>query len=114
MQSVQLIHQLLTEIPARRLNANVSLKLTHMGLDFDPQLAYDQVNALVAAAASVQPRNFVRVDMEGAAYTQRTLNFVHELHRPSENCRCVAPLIQSYIHPSQLHLSTFLSLGTPI
>ncbi len=64
--SAGLYKQLLTEISARGLNANVSLKLTHMGLDVDPQLAYDNVSALVAQAASMQPKNFVRVDMEGS------------------------------------------------
>jgi len=113
-QSAQLYHQLLCEIPARGLNANVSLKLTHMGLDFDPQLAYDQVNALVATAASVQPRNFVRVDMEGSAYTQRTLDFVHELHRRPENRGCVGAVIQSYMRRSQDDVARLLAEGIRI
>src|SRR5215469_861808 len=57
-----LYRQLLSEIAARKLNANVSVKLTHMGLDVDPQLAYDNVIALVSQATSMQPNNFVRVD----------------------------------------------------
>ncbi len=78
--SAALYHQLLDAIAARRLNANISLKLTHMGLDVDEALARELVTGLVAKAASMAPRNFVRVDMEGSAYTQRTLDFVHELH----------------------------------
>jgi proline dehydrogenase len=113
-QSAQLYHRLLSAIPARGLNANVSLKLTHMGLDFDPQLAYDQVNALVATAASVQPRNFVRVDMEGSAYTQRTLDFVHELHRRPENRGCVGAVIQSYMRGSQDDVARLLAEGIRI
>ena len=77
--SAQLYHQMLDEIARRQLNANVSLKLTHMGLDVDERLARDLVTGLVAKAAGMQPRNFVRVDMEGSPYTQRTLDFVHEL-----------------------------------
>src|SRR6476620_3241451 len=77
--SAQLYHQLLDEISKRKLNANVSLKLTHMGLDVDEKLARELVSALVAKAATLNPRSFVRVDMEGSAYTQRTLDFVHEL-----------------------------------
>ncbi len=114
LQSAQLYHQLLSEIPARGLNANVSLKLTHMGLDFDPQLAYDQVNALVATAASSRPRNFVRVDMEGSAYTQRTLAFVHELHRRPENRGCVGAVIQSYMRRSQDDVARLLAEGIRI
>ena len=52
-----------------------------MGLDVDEKLARELVTGLVAKAASLSPRNFVRVDMEGSPYTQRTLDFVHELHR---------------------------------
>ncbi len=56
--SAQLYHQMLDEISSRRLNANVSLKLTHMGLDVDEQLARDLVTGLVAKAAAMQPPQF--------------------------------------------------------
>src|SRR5438445_324462 len=69
--SAQLYHQLLDAIVARGLEANVSLKLTHMGLDVDEKLARELVSGLLAKVA-VQ-KTFIRVDMEGSAYTQRTL-----------------------------------------
>ena len=94
--SAQLYHQLLSEIEKRGLNANVSVKLTHMGIDVDPQLAYSNVAGLVEKAASMSPKNFVRVDMEGSAYTQRTLDIVHQLHRKAGNNSCVGAVIQSY------------------
>src|SRR5260370_29803429 len=62
--SAQLYHNLLDEIAARKLNANVSLKLTHMGLDVDENMAYEIARGLVAKASSMSPKNFVRVDME--------------------------------------------------
>jgi len=83
--SAQLYHQLLDQMAANQLKANISLKLTHMGLDVDEQLARDLVSGLVQKAASMSPPNFVRVDMEGSPYTQRTLDFVHELHRMPGN-----------------------------
>ncbi len=83
-RSAQLYEELLREISARGLNANVSLKLTHMVLNVDAQRAWDQVRALVAQAAAMNPKNFVRLDMEGSPYTQRTLDFVHELYRIPE------------------------------
>src|SRR5271165_6547793 len=55
--SAQLYDNLLDQIAARQLNANVSVKLTHMGLDIDEDLAYEQVAALVAKAAAMKPRN---------------------------------------------------------
>jgi proline dehydrogenase len=112
--SARLYRQLLSEILARGLNANVSLKLTHMGLDVDPNLAYENVSALVAQAASMQPRNFVRVDMEGSAYTQRTLDFVHELYRRQGNQGCVGTVIQSYMRRSEDDVARLLQDGIRI
>ena len=77
--SAQLYHRLLDLIAQRGLKANVSLKLTHMGLDVDPKLCEQLVCDLVDHAQRLD--NFVRIDMEGAPYAQRTLDFVHELHR---------------------------------
>jgi len=58
--SAQLYHDLLDQIAVHKLNANISLKLTHMGLDVDEKMAYDIVRGLVAKAASMSPKNFVR------------------------------------------------------
>ena len=77
--SAQLYHELLDRISERGLDANVSLKLTHMGFDVDQKLATGIVAALVQHAR--RKRNFVRVDMEGSPYTQRTLDLVEEIHR---------------------------------
>jgi proline dehydrogenase len=107
--SAQLYHHLLDEIAAHQLNANISLKLTHMGLDVDQKMAYDIVRGLVAKAASMSPRNFVRVDMEGSPYTQRTLDFVHELHRIPGNEDSVGTVIQSYMRRSEADVEKLLS-----
>ncbi len=107
--SAQLYHHLLDEIAANKLNANISLKLTHMGLDVDETMAYDIVRGLVAKAASMTPRNFVRVDMEGSPYTQRTLDFVHELHRVPGNEGSVGAVIQSYMRRAEADVEKLLS-----
>lgn len=112
--SAQLYHQLLAEIEKRGLTANVSVKLTHMGIDVDPQLAYSNVAGLVEAAASMSPKNFVRVDMEGSAYTQRTLDFVHQLHSQAGNRGCVGAVIQSYMRRSEDDVSDLLRDGIRI
>ena len=112
--SAQLYHRLLDEIAAQKLNANISLKLTHMGLDVDEQLARDLVTELVTKAAAISPRNFVRVDMEGSPYTQRTLDFVHELHRVPANQGCVGAVIQSYMRRSESDIANLLSEGIRI
>ena len=107
--SAGLYRQLIEQISARKLNANVSLKLTHMGLDVDPQLARENVSTLVAQCSATEPKNFVRVDMEGSAYTQRTLDFVHELHRQPGNQGCVGAVIQSYMRRSEQDVANLLS-----
>jgi len=107
--SAQLYHQMLDEISSRGLNANVSLKLTHMGLDVDEQLACDLVTGLVAKAAAMQPPNFVRVDMEGSPYTQRTLDFVHELHRMPGHAGVVGAVIQSYMRRAESDIEKLLA-----
>jgi proline dehydrogenase len=112
--SAQLYHQLLDEIAERKINANISLKLTHMGLDIDEQLAYELVTSLVAKASALKPRNFVRVDMEGSAYTQRTLDFVYELHRVPGHGECVGAVIQTYMRRSQQDVEKLLAAGIRI
>lgn len=107
--SAQLYHQLLDQMAANKLNANVSLKLTHMGLDVDDQLAHELVTGLVQKAATMNPPNFVRVDMEGSPYTQRTLDFVHELHRMPGNGGHVGTVIQSYMLRAEADVEKLLA-----
>jgi len=107
--SAQLYDQILDAIVANRLNANISLKLTHMGLDVDERLARDIVAGLVAKAASMNPPGFVRVDMEGSPYTQRTLDFVHELHGMPGNANSVGTVIQAYLKRSESDVENLLT-----
>jgi proline dehydrogenase len=95
--SAQLYHRLLDLITQRGLKANVSLKLTHMGLDVDAKLCEKLVGGLVEHATKLD--NFVRVDMEGSPYTQRTLDFVHELH--SHYPGHTGAVLQSYMKRSE-------------
>jgi proline dehydrogenase len=98
-QHAQLYHRLLDEIAARGLNANVSVKLTQMGLDVDETLAREVISGLVEHAA--RGENFVRVDMEGSPYTQRTLDVVRQLHGKNGNQGRVGAVIQAYMRRSE-------------
>jgi proline dehydrogenase len=113
-QSARLYHQILDAIAANHLNANISLKLTHMGLDVDETMAREIVSGLVAKAAAMTPPGFVRVDMEGSPYTQRTLEFVHELHRIPGNGNSVGTVIQSYLKRSESDVEKLLAEGIRI
>jgi len=98
-ESAALYHEMLDEITARKLNANVSLKLTHMGLDVDEALARKISAELVDHASRLD--NFVRIDMEGSPYTEKTLQVVRELHQPEPHRGHVGAVIQSYLYRSE-------------
>jgi proline dehydrogenase len=110
--SAQLYHDMLDELEKRKLNANVSLKLTHMGLDVDEDVAKKIADEVVAHAARID--NFVRVDMEGSAYTQKTLDFVRDLHRRPGNAGHVGAVIQAYLHRSQRDVEELCAEGIRI
>ncbi len=80
-------------IAAEKLDANVSVKLTQLGLDISPALCRELLGRVLARANELG--NFVRIDMEGSAYTQRTLDMVFEMHRRFPNCGVV---LQSYLY----------------
>jgi proline dehydrogenase len=105
--SAQLYHQMLDQMSSQSLNANVSLKLTHMGLDVDEGMAYEIASGVVQHAARIN--NFVRVDMEGSPYTQRTLDFVYRLHSQPENTGHVGAVIQSYLFRSEKDVEQLLA-----
>jgi proline dehydrogenase len=107
--SAQLYHQLLDRMSEQGLDANVSLKLTHMGLDVDETMAYQTSSELVEHAARIN--NFVRVDMEGSPYTERTLNFVHRLHRGPGLAGHVGAVIQSYLYRSEKDIEALIADG---
>lgn len=97
-ESAKLYHELLDEIAAQKLDANVSMKLTHMGLDVDEPLARSIANDLVQHAARLG--SFVRIDMEGSPYTQKTLDVVRELHAKPGNAGKVGAVLQAYMRRS--------------
>ena len=97
--SAYIYHRLLDAIHTRKLDANVSLKLTQMGMDLDPGLAEEIVGELVEHA--VAANTFVRVDMEGSEYTQATIDMVRRLHARAENRGHVGIVIQAYLFRSE-------------
>jgi len=86
----------LDALAQRGLEANVSLKLTQMGLDIDPNWCRDDnVGRIVARAAELGA--FVRVDMEDHTKTELTLDIVRALHATYTD---VGVVIQSYLRRS--------------
>lgn len=89
----------LDAIAASGVRANVSLKLTQLGLDLDDDFCLRNVGRVVAHAQLCG--NFVRVDMEGTPYTDRTLRLVRALHRDFDN---IGAVIQAYLYRSEADL----------
>ncbi|HEY1978089.1 MAG TPA: proline dehydrogenase family protein [Candidatus Baltobacteraceae bacterium] len=87
--------ELLRTFAARRLDANVAFKLTHVGLDLDPELAYD--NAARIAQAALDTGNTMRMDMEQSRYVDSTLATYRRLRERFEN---VGFVLQSCLHRS--------------
>jgi proline dehydrogenase len=83
-------------IAAEKLDANVSLKPTQLGLDLGTDLCAELLEAIVAHAARLG--NFVRMDMEGSPYTQRTIDLCKRLRAGSE---AVGTVVQSYLYRTE-------------
>ena len=96
-------------IQRESLNSNVSLKLTQMGLDIDRDYCLDNVARICERAAA--GNNFVRLDMEGSAYTERTLNLFYELFQKHRN---VGIVIQAYLHRSEQDIRNLIELGARV
>jgi proline dehydrogenase len=98
--------EILDRVAAEQLRTNVALKLTHLGLDLDEQLAYENVEALVAHAAGLG--NFVRIDMEESQWVDATLRIYRRLREAGhENTGTV---LQSYLYRSEADLESLLGL----
>jgi proline dehydrogenase len=93
-RSAGIYHRLLDEIQARGLKANVSVKLSQMGMEFDPGLAESIVGGMVAHAEDTD--SFVRIDMEGSEYTEATIAMTERLNErwPGR----VGTVLQAYLY----------------
>ncbi len=111
-RSADIYHQLLDVIGEKKLNANVSVKLSQMGMELDPRLAEGIVSKLTTHARTVD--SFVRVDMEGTPYTQATIDLVRRLHGEPGNQGRIGVVIQAYLFRSEADIRTLLEDGIRI
>jgi len=101
--------QVFERIAAEKLNANVSCKLTQLGLDLSSEFCEGQVLSIVERAAHYD--NFLRVDMEGSLYTQRTIDVVKKVRARSP---AIGTVIQSYLYRSEQDIHDLLAYGCRI
>jgi len=100
---------LLQRIRERGVDANVSVKLTMLGLDIDTGVC--RSNLLRVVEVAEQTDNFVRIDMEGSDYTQRTLDLFYELF---EAHRGVGAAIQAYLYRSEKDIEELIRRGARV
>lgn len=101
----------LQAIKQRRLNSNVSLKLTQMGLDVDENLCYENVARICKLAQDMH--NFVRLDMESSAYTDRTLAMFRKLWHEG-GFHNVGVVLQAYLHRTEADVREMNRLGARV
>jgi proline dehydrogenase len=109
-KSADIYHQLLDAIEARKLNANVSVKLSQVGMDFDPALAERIVGEMVEHAAHA--KSFVRIDMEGSPYTEATIAMTERLH--AKFPASVGTVLQAYLYRTATDTERLLGQGIRI
>lgn len=86
--------EVLKRIEQERVISNISVKLTMVGLDISDELAHANIERIVSAAG--ERENFVRIDMEGSAYTERTLAIFRKVHDVYP--KAVGIVLQSYLY----------------
>jgi proline dehydrogenase len=99
----------LDRLERERARAGISVKLTALGLALDESIARRHVAALAERAR--QRQNFVRIDMEGSAYTESTLRIFREVNAPRE---ALGMVIQAYLYRSERDVDELLGLGASI
>ncbi len=87
---------ILKAIHERSLQSNISVKLTQLGLDIGFDFCRSLLSEIVDAAR--QYKNMIEVDMEGSAYTQKTIDIVTSIHEEYPN---VGIAIQAYLKRSE-------------
>jgi len=113
--SAAIYHQILDAIDARKLRANVSVKLSQVGMDIGgpsngPALAERITGDMVAHAARIG--SFVRIDMEGSVYTEPTIALTERLHRLYPGA--VGTVHQAYLFRTEQDAERLLAQGIRI
>lgn len=101
--------EMFDRLAKEKLNANVSCKLTQLGLDLSVEFCEGLVLSIAERAAAYE--SFLRVDMEGSIYTQRTIELVKRVRAQTP---CVGAVIQAYLYRSENDIHDLLSYGCRI
>jgi proline dehydrogenase len=103
--------ELLDRINGSGADANVSVKLTAMGLDIDEGLCLANLRAIIGRAK--QYHSFVRLDMEGSDYTERTLDLFTRTLYP-EFGQATGVVLQSYLRRTARDVDAMIGLAARV
>jgi proline dehydrogenase len=98
--------RLLDRIEYEKLDANISIKPTMLGLNIDQSLCEENLLRIVARAA--QFNNFVRIDMEDHTCTDNTIRLFRQMHE--KHPTSVGVVLQSYLHRTIADINSLLPL----
>ncbi len=101
--------EILDRIKVSGVDANISIKLTALGLDISPDLCENNITRILEHAQ--QFPIFVRIDMEGSAYTERTMDTTLRLHERFEH---VGTVIQSCLYRSKKDVEQLIAQGVRV
>jgi proline dehydrogenase len=100
---------ILNHIQASGVEANISIKLTALGLDIGEELCRKNVTCVLRHARDLHI--FVRVDMEGSDYTDRTLNLVLDLRREFDQ---IGTVMQSMLYRTPHDVTRLIETSTRV
>ncbi|MFH1277899.1 MAG: proline dehydrogenase family protein [Candidatus Eisenbacteria bacterium] len=98
--------EVLETIRVNGLDANVSIKLTMLGLVIDEEFCYQRMREIVAAAA--ERKNFIRIDIEDSSVTDATFRIYEKLRTEFPN---VGAAVQAYMRRTQDDVTRFIPMG---
>ncbi|MHB8655957.1 MAG: proline dehydrogenase family protein [Terriglobia bacterium] len=105
----QVYLEILDRLAVEGLRSHISIKLTQLGLAVDEDLARRLLGAIVQRAA--RHHNFVRIDMEGSAYTESTLRVFYHVNAPRD---VLGVVIQSYLYRSEKDVEGLVKQGARV
>lgn len=100
---------ILDRIKHAGVDANISIKLTALGLDISQELCEQHLRSILQHAQ--QYPIFVRIDMEGSPYTEQTVDITLRMHEQFEH---VGTVIQSYLFRSEKDTEQLIAQGVRV
>jgi len=109
-ETVKIYKRLLSKIEQAGLKSTISIKLTMLGMDIDEEYCRNNLFNLLDLAKELN--SFVRIDMEGSDYTQRTIDIFKDAFQKYE--KHVGIVLQAYLHRTKKDIDELSELGADV